>query len=175
MPVDMRIVNVKGDTDDDHAAQFAEALLNSLVQIATELVVLPEHHDLALRKKCMDVIGVDAPLGAKRRLPAHRPGKALGIAQLLGAGRDEELGNTPLVQEAPHREVSGRSVGAKHQEDVLPLHQAAGQIQCNGGIGIVVMGDEAHLAAVDAAALVDHLEICRSAFPIAANSDNGPV
>ena len=109
----------------------------------------------------MDVVGVDASLGAKRRLPAHRPGKRLGIAQLLGAGRDEELGNLPLVQEAPHRKVSGRSEGAKHQEDVFPLDQPAGQIERNGGIGIVVMGDEAHLAAVDAAALVDHLEICR--------------
>ena len=161
MPVDMGIRNVEGYSDDDQAGQIAEAFLNSLVQIATELVVLPEDNDLALRKKCMDVIGVDASLGPKRRLPAHRPGKGLGIAQFLGAGSNEELGNPPLVQEASHCKVSGRSVGAKHQEDVFPLDQPAGQVERDGGIGIVVMGDEAHLAAVDAAALVDHVEIRR--------------
>src|SRR5258705_9962940 len=53
MPIDMRIRNIKGDANDNHASQIAETLLNSLVQVATELIVLPEDHDLAVRIKCL--------------------------------------------------------------------------------------------------------------------------
>src|SRR5258705_10351261 len=164
VPIDMLIRNIKGDANDNHASQIAETLLNSLVKIATELIVLPKDHNLAFRIKCLDVIGVDAPLGAVRRLPAHRPGKRLGVAQLLVAGGNEELGNLPLIQEAPDGKVSGRAEGAKHQEDIFPLDQPTGHIERNGGIRIVVIGDEAHLAAVYAAALVDHVEIRRLGF-----------
>src|SRR5258708_27105700 len=110
MPIDMRIRKNKGDANDNHASEIAETYQNSLVQVATELIVLPEDHDLAVRIKCLDVIGVDPSLGAKRRLPAHRPGKGLGIDQFLGAGSNEELGDLPLIQEAPPSKLSGRSV-----------------------------------------------------------------
>jgi len=49
MPIDMRIRNIKGDADDDHALQVLKPVLNSLVQIATELIVLSKDRDLALR------------------------------------------------------------------------------------------------------------------------------
>ena len=71
----------------------AQALLQSAEEIAAELVVLPEHGDLAVGIGGLDVIGVDPSLGAERRLPAHRPGKAFRMRPLLVAGRDEELGD----------------------------------------------------------------------------------
>ncbi len=49
MLIDMRIRNIKGDADDDHALQVLKPVLNSLVQIATELIVLSKDRDLALR------------------------------------------------------------------------------------------------------------------------------
>jgi hypothetical protein len=45
------------------------------------------------------------------------------------------------------------------QQDVVFLDKAARQLQGGRRIGFVVLRDEAHLAAVDPAALVDHLEI----------------
>src|SRR6202035_4857234 len=47
----------------------------------------------------------------------------------------------------------------EHQEDVLFLEKAARKLKGGRRIGFVVIGDEAHLAAVDPATLVDHLKI----------------
>ena len=69
----------------------AQSLLQSAEQVAAELVVLPEHGDLAIGIGGLDVIGVDLSLGAKCRLPAHRPRKAFWMRPFLVAGRDKEL------------------------------------------------------------------------------------
>ena len=97
MPIDKLVQHIKGDIDNDQAGQIAESFLNSLEEVPPKLVVLPKLHDVALRIEGLDVVGVDAPLGTKRRLPAHGPRKRLRVAQLLGARGNEELGNLPLV------------------------------------------------------------------------------
>ena len=104
-------------------AVIAEPFLQSPEQIAAELVVLPEHGDLAVRIGGLDVVGVDPPLGAERRLPAHRPGKLLRMRPLLVAGRDKELRDLLLVEISPRRQIARRAERAEHQEHVLLLDQ----------------------------------------------------
>jgi hypothetical protein len=83
---------------------------------------------------------------------------------MIVSGGDEELRNLPVIQICANREVSRRSERAEHQEHIVFLDKAARQIQRSRRIGFVVIGDEANLTAVDPAALVDHLEICRLGF-----------
>ena len=56
-------------------------------------------------------------------------------------------------------EIAGRAERAEHQQHVVLLDKIARQLQRGPRIGIVVVRNEADLAAVDAAALVDHVEI----------------
>ena len=99
------------------------------------------------------------PSERNERLPAHGPGKRLGLAQLLVAGGDEQLRDFLLVQVPARGNIAGRAERPEHQMHVVLLDEVAGQLQRGRGIGIVVAGDEADLAAVDAAAIVDHVEI----------------
>src|SRR3982750_1030015 len=105
----MLIGNVEGDVDEDETVQVAKAFLDAPVEHAAELVVLPEHHDLLPRIISLDVVGVDAPLRPERRLPAHGPGKRLGLAQLLVAGGDEQLRYLLLVQIPARGEIARRA------------------------------------------------------------------
>jgi hypothetical protein len=155
----MLVVEVEGDVDEHEPVEVAETFLDALVEHAPELVVLPEHHDLLPGIIGLDVVGVDAPLRPERRLPAHGPGKRLGLAQLLVARGEEKLRDLLLVQIPARGEIPGRAERAEHEMDVVLLHQIAGQLQCGRRIGIVVAGDEADLASVDAAARIDHVEI----------------
>jgi hypothetical protein len=75
----MFIRDIEGDADEDQPGQIAEALLNSLVQVASELVVLPEHHDLALRMEGLDVIGVDASSARNDGCQPIVQGNAFGL------------------------------------------------------------------------------------------------
>jgi hypothetical protein len=77
--------------------------------------------------------------------------ETIGITQLLGAGRNEELRNLHLIQVPSHREVSGRPEGAEHEVDIVPLDQATCQVERNGGIRIVVVGNETNLPAINSA------------------------
>src|SRR2546430_5545912 len=92
MPIDKLVQHIKGDIDNDQAGQIAESFLNSLEEVPPKLVVLPKRHDVALRIEGLDVVGVDSPLGTKRRLPAHGPRKRLRVAQLLGAEATKSWG-----------------------------------------------------------------------------------
>ena len=83
---------------------------------------------------------------------------------MIVGGGDKELRNLPVIQVGANGEVSRRSERAEHQQHVVLLDEAARQFQRGRRIGFVVIGDEADLAAVDPAALVDHLEIRRFGF-----------
>ena len=83
---------------------------------------------------------------------------------MIVSGGDEELRNLPVIQVGANGKVSRRSERAEHHQHVVLLDEAARQLQRGRRIGFVVIGDEAHLAAVDPAALVDHLEIRRLGF-----------
>ena len=58
----MLIGNVEGDVDEDETVQVAKTFLDAPVEHASELVVLPEHHDLLLGVIGLDVVGIDVPL-----------------------------------------------------------------------------------------------------------------
>jgi hypothetical protein len=62
------------------------------------LIVLVEDADLGVGLRSEDVLGVDAPLGAGGRVEADRPGKILGIVELVGAGGDKQLRRLVLVE-----------------------------------------------------------------------------
>src|SRR5882762_5769045 len=85
-----RIRKIERGVGDDHPRPIAEPLLQSLEQISSELIALPEHGDLALRIRGLDVLHIYAPLGPKGRLPTHGPGKRLGISELVVSGCDVE-------------------------------------------------------------------------------------
>ena len=87
------------------------------------------------------------------------PGKRLRIAPFLVAGSDEQLRNFLFVQIGPQRQIAGRAERAEHQQHVVIVDQFAGLRIGQLGIGVVVVGDEPDLAAIDAAALVEHVEI----------------
>ena len=160
--VDLRIdrhIRLDGDISHDHAGGDAEPFLQSPEQIASELIVLPEHRDLAIGIGGLDVIGVNPSLGAKRRLPAHGPRKPLRMRPLLVAGRDKELRHFLLVEIGPRRQIARRAERAEHQQHVLLLDQLTCVLGCHPRIGAVVTGDEFDLATVDAAAIIDHVEI----------------
>src|ERR1700748_1168881 len=97
VPIEKLVAYIKGDIDDDQASGGAKSLLDPLEYFSPKLVILPKHRDLALRIERLDVIGVDAPLGAKRWLPGHGPGKCSWGDKSFGRGGNEELGNLPLI------------------------------------------------------------------------------
>ena len=69
------------------AESFAHARQEGLAQ----LIVLIEDADLRIWLRREDVLGVDAPLGAGGGVEADRPGKMLGIVELVGAGGAKQL------------------------------------------------------------------------------------
>src|SRR5947207_14914855 len=83
---------------------------------------------------------------------------------MISSGGDKELRDWPLVQVCADGEISRSSEGAEHQEDVVFLDKAARELERGRRIGFVVIGDEAHLAAIDPATVVDHLKISGFGF-----------
>ena len=83
---------------------------------------------------------------------------------MIVPGGDKELRNLPFVQVGTNGKVTRRSERTEHQEHVVFLDQAARNVQRGRWIGSVIIGDEAHLAAVDPATLVDQLKIRRFGF-----------
>ena len=155
------VCGIVRDVDPDHPGDVTETVLQSPEQFAAEMIVLPKRNDSFSGVERLDVVGVDPPLFPNRGLPAHCPGEQRWIAQMIVSGGDKELRNLPLVQVCADGKIAGSSERTEHQEDVLLLDQAARKFQRGRRIGFVVMGDEAHLAAVDPATLVDHLKIRR--------------
>ncbi|MGY4426678.1 hypothetical protein ACVWY2_009127 [Bradyrhizobium sp. JR6.1] len=80
---------------------------------------------------------------------------------LLVAGGDEQLRDILLVEVFSHGEVARRAERAEHQQHVLTLDEIAGLLDRGLRIGAVIDRDELDLAAIDAAMLVDHVEIGR--------------
>ena len=164
MRVEMLVGGIVGDVGLDHPGDVAEPVFQPLEQFAAELIVLPKRYDPFSGVERLDVIGVDASLFPNGGLPAHRPREHRGIAQMIVGGGDKELRNLPVIQVGANGEISRRSERAEHQQHVVLLDEATRPFQRGRRIGFVVIGDEADLAAVDPAALVDHLEIRRFGF-----------
>src|SRR4029077_16786513 len=111
------------------------------------------------------VVGVDAPLFPKQRLPTHCPRKQRWIAEMIVYGGDKKLRNLPFIQVTANGKVARSSERAEHQQDVVFLDKTARKVQSGHRIRFVIMRDKAYLPAVNPAALVDHLEVRCFGFP----------
>ena len=137
----------------------AETVAQPVEIVLAEIVVLVEHRDLCIRQIFEDVGGVDVPLGAVARQPAHRPRKMLRIVPLVGAGGDEELRHLVVVQVGVDGYVGRRAERAEHQQYLVLLDQLPHLLDSLRRAVDVIAADEIYLAAVDATLRVDHVEV----------------
>ena len=176
LTVDGVVGNVESKVGNNPACGIAETLAQSFVQVAPELIVLPEHRDLAIGIGDLDIVCEYPALGPERRLPSHRPWKAPGMRPFLVAGSDEQLRDLFLVEVLAGGEIVRRAERAEHEEHFFLLDQLARPLHCVPRARAVVDGNEFDPAPVDTAALVDHVEIRGfPARPMAANAASGPV
>ena len=145
--------------DQDARSLLAEHILQPGDVILAEIVVGVEHHDLGVGLCLQDVFCEDPGFDAVAGLKAHGPGKALRIVPLAGAGGDEQLRDLLGVVIFLHGVLGRRPQRVEHQEDLVALDQFADLLHRLRRAVAVVIGDEIDLAAVDAALIVDHLEI----------------
>ena len=106
-----------------------------------------------------DVGRVDARLGPVVRLPADGPGEMLGIAPARGAGGDKELRHPHGVHVFLNRGVARGAEGREDQEHFVAFNQSTRLLHGFRGTVGVIIADEADLAAVHAAIVVDHPEV----------------
>ena len=85
-------------------------------------------------------------------------GNFSGFGELLGAGGNEQLRHLVGVEIGAGGEVQRRAEHAEHHGHFVLLDQAAGLLDRLRRAVAVVDRNEGDLAAVDAAAVVDHLE-----------------
>ena len=138
---------------------LAQAFLEAAEIVAAVVVVLVQHADLGVLDVGQDVLGVDHRLGVVVGLEAHGPREVLGIAPLRRAGGDVELRHLLLVHVLVDRRVARRAERLEEREDLVLLDELADHFHRLGRAITVVERDELDLAAVDAAGIVDALEI----------------
>ena len=160
MRIDGRLRGFVAFLGNDHRGRLgAEPVLQALDVIFAVIVVLIEHGDLGVRLFLENVLGVDLGLALVVGLPAHGPGKVLGIVPLGGAGGDEQLRHLLGVQVFLDRRVRWRAERIENEQNLVALDQLAGLLDgLRRAVGIVI-ADEIDLAAVDAALGVDLLEV----------------
>ena len=162
MRVDRRLGDFIALLDDDHRlCLVAETFLEALDVVLAEVVVLIEHRHLGVRLLLQQILGIDPRLVLVVGLPSHGPGEVLRIVPLRRAGGDEQLRDLLGVQILLDCRVGRRAQRIEHQQHLVALDQLAGVLNRFGRAVGVVVGDEVHLAPVDAALLVDHLEVGR--------------
>ena len=115
--------------------------------------------DLGVRIVLQQILRVDAPLVFGRRLPSHRPGEILRIAESLVGGRDKELGHFPVIQVFLDSNIHRPAQALKNQKDLVALNELARLFDRFRGIGAIVIADELDLASVDAALRIDLVEV----------------
>ena len=155
-----RIGGFVGLGGDDHLGRLvAQPLAQADQVVLAEIVVLIEHGDLGVRYVLEDVAGINARLDLVAGLPAHGPGKLFGIVPLVGAGGDEHLRHFVVVQIAADCAVGRRAERVEQRQHVVFLDQLAHHFDGLRRAIAVVAADEVDLAAVDAALLIDHVEV----------------
>ncbi len=106
-----------------------------------------------------DIGRVDSALRLVVRLPPHGPGEVLRVVPLGGAGGHEEVRHLGLVHVLVYGGIGGRAEGLEEGRHLVLLHELPDHLHRLGRrIGIVVR-DEVDLAPVDAAIVVDLLEV----------------
>ena len=96
-------------------------------------------------------MGIDAAFDLVADLPADGPGIVLRIAELRGAGRDEDLRHLAAVEVFPRRRRAGRAKLLEDAGDALFLDQLAGLLDRLRRAVAVIQRQQLDLAAVDAA------------------------
>ncbi|MGY3371525.1 hypothetical protein ACVWZL_008650 [Bradyrhizobium sp. GM2.4] len=160
MTVDRGFGHLVAFFHDDHGrALGAQAVLGALEVVFAEIVVLIEDRDLGVRLFLQQPFRVDLRFALVGRLPAHGPGEVLRVIPLGGAGGDEQLRDLLGVEVFLDRAVRGRAERVEHDDHLVALDQLADLLDGLRRRIAVVIGDEVDLAAVDAALVVDHLEV----------------
>ena len=157
-------------------AVIAKPFLQSAEEIAAELVVLPEHGDLAVRIGSLDVVGVNPSLGRNVGCQPIVHGKRFGCAHSSSPDATKSCGILFLIEIGSRRQISRRAERSEHQQARFSFSTKSRV--CSAavfGFELSSRGNELYLSSVDAAAFVDHVEIGGFALPIAANAANGPV
>ena len=140
-------------------ALAGEAVLQALEVVLAEVVVLVEHGDLGVRLFLHQELGVDARFALIAGLPSDGPRKVRRIVPLGGAGGDEQLRHLLGVQIFLDRGVGRRAEGVEDHQHLVALDELAHLFDgLRRAVGVVIR-DELDLAAVDAAVLIDHLEV----------------
>ena len=145
--------------DDHRGGLGAEPVFEALEVVLAVIVVLIQHRDLGVRLLLQEVFGVDPGLALIVRLPSHGPGKILGVIPLGGAGRDEQLRHFLRIHVFVDRRVWRGAERIENQQHLIALDQFARLLNRLWRAVAVVVADEIDLAAVDAASIVDLLEI----------------
>ena len=160
LQIDGRIGDFVGGFRHDHLGRLvAEAGLDAVQVVLTEVVVLIEDADLGVRMILENVLAVDAALDEVVRVEAHGPGEVLRIGELRGAGGGEQLRHFLAVEIFLHGGVRRRADDLEGEQHLVALDQLADLLDgLRRRVGVVIL-DQVDLAAVDAALVVDHLQI----------------
>ncbi len=107
--------------------------------------------------------------------PMVQGNRALRLARLLVAGGDEQLRDLPLVEIPARGGIAGRAERAEHQISTLSVSTRL-RVSSSAAVGSELSSRvmKRDLAAVDAAAVVDHVEIGGFRLADRAELESGP-
>ena len=160
--IDGRVGDLVGGFRHDHGRGLvAEAGLQPIQVILAEVVVLVEHADLGIRILLQNVLAVDAALDEVVRIVSHRPGEVLGIGEPRRAGGGVKLRHLLGVEVFLHGGVRRCADDLEGQQHFVAFDQLAHLLDgFRRAVGVIIL-NQVDLAAVDAARIVDHLDIGR--------------
>ncbi len=145
---------------DDRRALPGDRPREAARHVLAELRVLEEDGDPRLRASLDEIAAVDAALAAVALEEANRP-RVLRRrrAERLGAVCGEDLGDLLRVEVVANGEVVRRPDGVEDRRDPVLLDELAGELNGLRRVVRVVVVAVLDLAAVDAAAGVDPVEV----------------
>ncbi|MGY4499124.1 hypothetical protein ACVWYH_003055 [Bradyrhizobium sp. GM24.11] len=146
-------------TDAVGAASVGQHLLERTQEVAAEIIVLVEDADLGVRLHADDVPRQDACFGRIQRQPRHRPLELLRVIPLRRAGVEQQLRHALGVEIFVHGGLRRGAERAIEREHLFLLDEAPRRLDAFRRAVGVVHGEKLDLAPVDAALLVQHLEI----------------
>ena len=144
--------------------------------VAAEIVVLRNDREFGVRILRQRIACIEPRLVAERRLHADGGLRELrDVGEFRGAGGQEQLRDILALQIFGDRGVMGGADRGEDQRDLVALHQPARLLHRLRRRVAVVERDQVDLAAIDAAALVDHLEIADLALAERAERRHRPA
>ena len=139
---------------------LAEHVLQPCEIVAAVIVVLRNDGEFGVRILRQRIARIEPRLVAERRLHAHGGLRKLrDVGEFRGAGAEEQLRDVLALQIFRDRGVMGGADRGEDQRDLVAFDQPPRLLHRLRRRVAVVERDQIDLAAVDAAALVDHLEI----------------